>query len=62
MPRYTVRDGHSFDLGGGKTAVAGDEIELEEDVARMHADRVDPVKSGGDAGVQTPALRDDLES
>lgn len=52
MPRvYKILPGHTFDLGAGKTAGAGDEIELEDDVAALHAHRVEPVQ----AAVQTPA-------
>lgn len=56
---YTVRPGHSFDMGGGKTAGAGEVIELEDDVAAAHAERVDPVPTDN---VQTPAPGADAEA
>lgn len=57
--RYTVRPGHTFDLGGGKTAEAGDEIELADDVAVNHAHRIEPVQTAAPTGEQ--ASGDDFD-
>jgi hypothetical protein len=53
--RYRILAGNTFDLGAGRTAGAGEEIELEDDVAKAHAHRVEPVV---DEGVQTSGPAD----
>jgi hypothetical protein len=43
MPKYIVRPGASFRLPDGSVKTAGDEIELDSDVAAANPNSVDPV-------------------
>lgn len=47
MKAYTIRPGASFvttdEAGERVVLTSGDRIELEDDVAAMHADKVEPV-------------------
>ena len=38
---YLIRGGASFLLGDGSVKTGGDTIELEDDVARIHADKIE---------------------
>lgn len=49
MSRYVIRPGHSFELAGGQVATGGEQIELADDVAALHADKVDPVQPSAPA-------------
>jgi len=42
---YTIRSGCSFRLADGSLATGGDTIELEDDVAQAHAEKLEPVKA-----------------
>lgn len=59
MPRYTIRSGCSFKQPDGTTLAAGDEIELPDDVANSHADKLDLLPDEG--AVQASALLADEE-
>lgn len=50
--RYRILDGHSFDLGAGRTAGPGEVIDLEDDVAAVHARSIVPAP---EQDVQTSA-------
>jgi hypothetical protein len=41
--KYIIRSGCSFRLDDGSLATGGEVIELEDDVATAHADKVEPV-------------------
>jgi hypothetical protein len=59
--KYLIRAGCAFTLGGGLVATGGEEIELEDDVAATHADKLEPLpdaESTTAAPVQTPASDD----
>lgn len=43
MPLYTIRPGHSFREADGSVKSGGQTIELGEDIAELHADKVDLV-------------------
>ena len=45
MPTYRIRPGHSFRDSDGSTKSGGDLIELGEDIAQLHADKVEPAES-----------------
>lgn len=59
MKAYTIRDGHTFvgtDAKGEPRRWGGGEvIELDDDVARVHADKLDPVASKPDAAAKAAA-------
>jgi hypothetical protein len=40
---YTIRSGCSFRRDDGSLATGGESIELEDDVAAAHAEKVEPV-------------------
>jgi hypothetical protein len=40
---YTIRSGCSFRRDNGSLATGGDTIELEDDVATAHAEKIEPV-------------------
>lgn len=42
MRTYTIRTGCSFRLHDGTLRTGGQEIDLEDDVAQAHADKIDP--------------------
>lgn len=50
---YRIRDGAAFRVDGGKRLVAGQTIELAEDVAAMHRDKLEVVTA--EAASQTSA-------
>jgi hypothetical protein len=60
---YTIRTGCSFRLHDGTLRTGGEEIDLEDDVAQIHADKIDllaeePAPEAAPApepAVQTPA-------
>lgn len=45
---YKIRDGHAFVLDGHRMH-GGERIVLEDDVAAMHADKIDPIDGDGEA-------------
>jgi hypothetical protein len=51
MQTRTIRGGCSFRMPDGSLKTGGDQIELEDDVAQAHADKLEPLP----ADVQTPA-------
>ncbi len=65
MRTYTIRTGCSFRLHDGTLRTGGQEIELEDDVAQAHADKIELVpdepelaatpEPDPETGVQTPA-------
>ncbi|MEY2891164.1 MAG: hypothetical protein RJA98_1072 [Pseudomonadota bacterium] len=52
---YTIRAGASFRGDGNKLLTGGDQIELEDDVATAHADKVDLVPGQGEATAGQPS-------
>lgn len=47
---YIIRSGCSFVQPDGSKLTGGDTIELDDDVAKLHADKVDPAPVDPDAG------------
>jgi hypothetical protein len=56
MTAYRIRSGYRFRLPDGALKTAGDVIELDDDVAQMHVDKLEPV---AEEPVQAPALADE---
>lgn len=42
--RYIVRGGCAFVLADGTRAEGGQEVELEDDIALIHADKIEPAR------------------
>lgn len=55
MKKYRVMSGERFVFDGGKVAVGGDIIELEDDVAAAHAARVSPILDDSKAAKASPS-------
>lgn len=55
MPRYKIRAPHTFVEPDGTLKSGGQEIELGEDVAKTHADKVDLVEDPAPAAVELAA-------
>lgn len=60
MPRYIINSGERFVLPDGTTLSGGDEIELGEDAAALHANRLQPVAAPAEVPPQAapPVPRD----
>lgn len=55
MPKkYIIRTGEQF-RDGDKILVGGDVIELEDDMARLHAGKIDPAPEEEPAATEAPA-------
>jgi hypothetical protein len=52
---YLIRAGAAFVLADGSRATGGQLIELDDDVAQAHADKLEPVQEVPEP-VQAPAL------
>lgn len=50
---YQIRAGNAFVLDGHRMH-GGERIVLEDDVAAMHADKIDPIDAGEDKAAKTP--------
>lgn len=49
MPRlYTIRTGCAFRQADGSKLTGGQQIELEDDVARDHAEKLEPLPADGE--------------
>lgn len=55
--RYRILPGQSFEMGGGQTLGAGEEIELPPDIAAMHAHRLEPVQTAAPAAAATAIVQ-----
>jgi hypothetical protein len=55
MTAYRIRSGGRFRLADGTLKTVGDVIELDDDVAQMHVDKLEPA---AEELVQAPALAD----
>lgn len=54
---YLIRSGCSFRLADGSLKTAGDLIDLDDDVARDHADKLEPVQAPAPGPDKEPAPR-----
>jgi hypothetical protein len=52
---YTIRSGCSFRRDDGSLATGGDTIELEDDVASAHAEKLEPVTVEAEAPTEPAA-------
>lgn len=49
MPQYTIRGGYTFKEADGSTKSGGQTIELDDEMAKLHADKIDPVQASAQA-------------
>lgn len=54
MRAYLIRSGCRFRTADGQVKSAGDVIELDDDVAQVHADKLEPVQAEPDTPEASP--------